>query len=566
MNRMSMTTRVVAVAASTMVLMGAAAAQIPVAKAGPAPSKTAAAAAVPTAMDACLKGEKPDATQTVFVSGTNGRGSYPSGVNPDNAIFPGDVVQIEITGRLRYNAKEWTGPSGIGTPDANGIRPYAATAIFNNLPAGAVGSPFSAINLRKCTDAPTSAGVRLQYGIKDKLLSDNAGGYTITTKVWKAPGRLTIDRTEVTQGVQNRAGRVALIANKRTFIRVFLRHEYDGTPSMSGVTGTLQAPGVAGVVLPLVNPQISSYPNGSDPRRLENSLLFEVPAAALTRGSRQLVVTVTPPADRAGGWSIARQVPVEFGPTTALHVIGLRYSYHNVPQALTDQRRATEPGLNVEPGRWQARSSAAWQPMRLMAENVLPLARLTIADDAPGAAWGSRSFDCRPGQRPDDGLRYCDAYQDAIAWAKRVADSECPEGGCLIVLLQPEISDGASGYCHCVSYGQGTPRGNSVINLQGERQLSQQGKTLAHEIGHYYKVAHTWEDPHFHSEFTTIGDIIGLRYAPSIQLEPEHRLDGTLTYDLMTYQAQQWLSVYNYCKAMHEIAGPHPTCYPGWDL
>ncbi|KAA1418612.1 hypothetical protein F0U44_08925 [Nocardioides humilatus] len=533
------------------------------------PPAVAADAASLTATERCSAGETPDVTQTVFVSGTSGQAFYPRAVNPDNAIFPGDVVSIEVSGQLRYNSKSWTGPEGTGMPDANGVRPYAATATWDRLPGGPVGPPLAAVDLGGCTSGPTKVGVRLRYGINEKLLSDNAGGYTVTTRVWRAPGRLIIDRTEVTQGVQDRLAHVALVAGKRTFVRVFLRHQYDGSTSMAGVTGTLRVTGVADVARPLVNSQITSLTNGGDPRRLSNSLLFAVPTAALAEGTREAVVTVTPPAGRGGGWSVAQHFSVTFGPTTSLPVIGLRYSYHNVPAELTAARSASEPGLRVQPGRWQAANVALWGPMGAFAENVLPFARLSVTDDAPSSAWGTRSFDCEAAQRPDDGLRYCDGYQDAIAWAKRVADQECPDGGCLVVLMQPEVSDGGTGYCHCTSYRQGTPRGNSVINLQWERMLANQGRTLAHEIGHYYGVVHTWDDPHFHfSKFATIGDIVGLRYANlqgGIELQPERRLDGTSTYDLMTYQPQQWLSVYNYCRIMHEVKGLNPVCAPGWE-
>jgi hypothetical protein len=261
---------------------------------------------------------------------------------------------------------------------------------------------------------------------------------------------------------------------------------------------------------------------------------------------------------------------VEFGPMTRLRVIGLRYSYNNVPQALTDDLRASQPGLRVRAGWWQARTLASWTPMRRFSENVLPLARLIITDEAEGApdsAWGSATFDCEAGRR-DDGLRYCGGYEDAIAWAKKYADDRCPDGGCLVVLLQPEIElTGATGTCFCQSFELQTPAGNDVINVQGERLDLDQGPTLAHEIGHYLKLWHTWEDPHFgdRNEDALIGDIIGLRYAPAIRLEPQNRLDGRSTYDLMTYHRTVWSSVYSYCKAMLAVPGPNPVCYPGWD-
>ena len=332
------------------------------------------------------------------------------------------------------------------------------------------------------------------------------------------------------------------------------RTPWTESPARSGF------PASPGASRPLVNSSITSRTGGGDPRSLANSLLFELPDAALGEGSRQLIVTITPPADRGGGWSVSRHVPVEFGATTGLRAIGLRYSYSNVPQALIDEHQGTQPGLDVRPGWWQARPNSTWESMRLMAENVLPLARLTIDDDAPDKPWGSKTFDCRPGQRPS-GLRYCDGYLDAIEWAGRYADTVCPGGGCLVLLLQPEseLTGNESGAF------RRTGRGNGVINLQGERELAEQGNTLAHEIGHHLGLQHTWDEKYFDfRRDATIGDMIGLRYAPIIQLEPERRLNGLQTYELMSYERPAWLSVRNYCKALHTIPG-HPTCSPGWD-
>ena len=76
--------------------------------------------------------------------------------------------------------------------------------------------------------------------------------------------------------------------------------------------------------------------------------------------------------------------------------------------------------------------------MRRTAENALPLTRLSLADLAPNAAWGSADIDCRA-VRGADGTWGCAGYEDGRAWAANTIDARCPNGGCWIVLLQPEL-------------------------------------------------------------------------------------------------------------------------------
>src|SRR4051812_19773888 len=68
-----------------------------------------------SAMGRCKAGAKPDTYQTVQHPGTQVQVTYPSSTtNPDNAIYPGDVVWVTVNGKLRYDATHWTGPAGIG--------------------------------------------------------------------------------------------------------------------------------------------------------------------------------------------------------------------------------------------------------------------------------------------------------------------------------------------------------------------------------------------------------------------------------------------------------------------
>ncbi len=347
--------------------------------AGPAP---AASAAVSTALQRCQSGAAPDVTQSVYEAGTQVQATYPNdNVDPDNALYPGDVVQVTVTGTVRYDATHWTSASGVGTPDSRGLHPYSSTATFNNNPGGWVGSERETRSLAACTSTP-NIGTRIIYRLHDSNLTDNAGGFTITTRVWRAPGRVVLDGTEATQGIQTATGQVALIAGKLTYLRVYLHYLDDGAP-MIGATGSVS---VNGVTVRSMSPAtLDTAP--TDRRSLAGSLLFQLPSAGIGVGTRSALLTVTPPR----GSAITKHIRLTFGPSTSLKVIGLRYSYNNVPAALTQQLRGSQPGLTVSAGSWQARPTSAWEPLRRLAENALPLASLSSPTTPPARGAARRS-------------------------------------------------------------------------------------------------------------------------------------------------------------------------------
>jgi hypothetical protein len=165
-----------ALVAATLTAVGAAA---PAAHAGP-----------PTAMDRCLAGAAPDQAQTVTQLATEPDASFPDGSNPPNGIWPGDVVRVTVSGLLsNRQGSPWYGPAGSGHP-AGPSFPYAGTSEFasianwNNSPGGWVGAPMRTVTLSGCVPAPADYRVRLIYHINDSLLSDNAGSFTITTRLY----------------------------------------------------------------------------------------------------------------------------------------------------------------------------------------------------------------------------------------------------------------------------------------------------------------------------------------------------------------------------------------------
>ncbi len=518
--------------------------------AGPAP---AASAAGETALQRCQSGAAPDVTQSVYEAGTQVQATYPNdNVNPDNALYPGDVVKVTVTGTVRYDATHSTTATGVGTPDAHGLRPYSSTATFNNNPGGWVGAERETRSLATCTSAPNT-GTRIIYRLHDPKLTDNAGGFTITTRVWRAPGRVVLDGTEATQGIQTATGQVALIGGKPTYLRVYLHYLNDGAP-MAGVTGTVTLNGVT--VRSASAATLDTSP--TDRRSLAGSLLFRLPQAGIAAGTRAALLTVTPPR----GSAITKHIWLTFGTSTSLRVIGLRYSYTNVPAALTHQLQASQPGLTVSAGNWQARPTSAWEPLRRLAENALPLTSLTIADDST-SAWGSKTFDCNAAHDPNTDQWSCDGYRDAKTWETAYADVLCPHGGCYVMLLQPEIDSGEDGTSWT------STAGNHVMNMQGEADPHNQGNTLAHELGHALGLGHadpqlSDADPNYPRSDGGLGPFVAVRSVPSLELVPGTNGHGTtIAYDLMSYKRPAWFSPYNYCKALAGLPGSHPVCSPG---
>jgi Metallo-peptidase family M12B Reprolysin-like len=523
-----------------------------------------AQAATATALQKCQAGAAPDVTETVFHPGTQTQVTFPKAVpDPDNGIYPGDVVRISVTGTLRYDVTRTTGPAGTGTPDANGIRPFASTTTWNNNSGGWVGNEVSTTSLDSCVAAPTLP-VRAIFRIKDANLADNSGGYTITTKLWRAPGRLVIDGTEVTQGIQTPNQEVPLIAGKRTFLRVFIHHVDDGLGPMTGVSASLTIPGTTGTYYPLASNDVTSLTTGSDRRTLTNSFIFELPASATGQGVRSAVVSVRPPASRGGSSPTVKSVPLSFGPSTSLTVYGIRYSYFNIPREMYDQLKATQPGLgSTFDGWWKARQLSDWEPLRRMAENALPLAKLNIPDDAPAGTpyseWGNHWVDCK-GAKNAAGKWQCGGYLDGRKLGEDFIDAKCPNGGCRVMVLQPEID-----YNHEDGAHYKSPKQNHVMNMQGEAEPGSQGNTLAHEIGHSLGLPHTWDDTNYPRSDGALGNFVAVRYAPTLALVPGTTTTGTTaSYDLMSYSRPAWFSPHNYCAAMAKLPGSHPLCAPGF--
>jgi hypothetical protein len=173
-----------------------------------AAAASAAHAATPTALQKCQQGALPELSQSATLGGTEVQLNYPDESDPDNAIYPGDVVKVTATGKIRVNAAGTiVAPTGNGVAAPGGwpfpgFSEYSAMANWNNNPGGWLGSSMAAASLSGCSSAPASYPVRLIYRMNDPSLSDNGGQWSFKTQVWKAPGSLIVEGLEITQGVQ----------------------------------------------------------------------------------------------------------------------------------------------------------------------------------------------------------------------------------------------------------------------------------------------------------------------------------------------------------------------------
>lgn len=363
------------------------------------------------------------------------------------------------------------------------------------------------------------------------------------------PGDVGIQNIEITQGTQNLLNQVPLLANKPTFVRVYLRGNTEGGATVPAVTarmyvdaGTAIAPrGAASVIAPA---------GGSNPRVLDGSFTFEVPAAGLTAGAHHLRIALELPAGAtvSDPSNLDSDLDITIQPAQPMKAYGITYGYTNVP-------RAYQLRLGLTSSTWLPRPFTDFEMQRDGAEQMLPASALTI-DPLPNTA--SPMFDCR--YTGDDASGGCAGYEDARTWAHQVIDARYPSGGETIVVLQPETTP-----FRFLGGQQRSAGGNQVINMQPDTSIYI-GATLAHELYHVLGVGHTLMgldgfDPEYPRPDGSMGAYIGLRSRPRLELYAGDAIGGEVTgFDIMSYQFPQWSSPWTYCRALTTLSRGTVTC------
>lgn len=373
------------------------------------------------------------------------------------------------------------------------------------------------------------------------------------------PGDVGIQNLEITQGVQNLANQVPLLAGKATFVRVYVRGNPEGGAAVPAVTATMTVDGGAALA-PIGTASVVAPAGGSDPRSLADSFTFAVPAASLTAGRHRVHVELVLPAGAAVSDpdNLVSDFEITLGPTgpvigepITMKVFGLRYGYTNIPPEYQTR-------LGLPSSTWPARPFADFEAQRDGAEQMLPVASLVI-DPTPSIA--PVLLDCA--YDPETGG--CKGYVDARTWGQQQVDAMFPGGGETVVVMQPETTPGAFLGAHFV-----TPRGNHVINFQPDT-ASDVGATLAHELYHALGIGHTatgldFLEMNYPRLDGSMGPYVGLRSRPALQLFPGDDATGTVRgFDIMSYQFPQWASPWTYCRGLATASRGTLTCPPRLD-
>lgn len=346
---------------------------------------------------------------------------------------------------------------------------------------------------------------------------------------------------EVTQSVQvypaADANLIPLVGSKKTVVRVYLRSLEDAVGAFTDVTARLTVRGTDGRLIGRVlspttadgRGAVRVSPGGSNRDALGDSLNFVLELAQTAAGDRDFSVDVFTVSRRAESTTANNRLTVRrrFGEAIHRSLYGIAYGYSRNPDGTSTP----------------AAPFSDFTAHRTYVENVLPLSSLSIVP-LPG----------NPTFTVDnsDGGGYIRGHNEAHA----LMDAAFPGGGQLLAILQPDQA-GYNGWC-C----SGNRTGNAALRLQNYRR--DPGPTLAHELGHNWGRAHTFEDAAYPRDDESMGRQTNVRTnlgAAGVGLGVVAGSSAAaFRGDIMSYSDPFGISPYTYCGILSALTAGRLTC------
>lgn len=364
----------------------------------------------------------------------------------------------------------------------------------------------------------------------------------------RTPAEAMVLRIEANQAIQDPGGSIPLLAERTTWIRVFL----SSAPDLGLLTGHLRVsmPGLDTVI----ESQAAANPALADPLRMESSLNFRIPGGAIAGGDVQFeVIALKRKADGADvscancAAMITTIRPRD--PTTfRLRLIGFRYTRGGLP-------RIPRPEDFEDVRSWLSRA----YPISRLSLDTVTLASL---EGSPPTCTGTglglfriRAIDLASGVDPR--TRYFGLVRDTRA---EDGSSGFMRGCSLGIPEQPDPTVVASGPA-------GSPHG--IQKYAWDDLPSYAGWYTGHELGHTLGRRHPGECETGEELSLAPSDLNGINTLRRGYdgIDPESGLlrGADRWTDIMSYCGYRWISGYAYQKILERIVIEDSLFRPGSD-